>query len=85
MMQHTIDHVIIHAVALYIIIELPKIYMRSLGHDKLKHRIFHAQYLLVEKKGSEIDFWKDRSTKNKIYRTIYRILRIFYSSVIFYF
>jgi UDP-N-acetylglucosamine 2-epimerase (non-hydrolysing) len=36
MMQHSVDHVIIHAVALAVIIELPKIYMKSLGHHKLK-------------------------------------------------
>ena len=83
MMQHTIDHTIIHAVALYIIIELPKIYMRSLGQDKLKHRIFQTP-LVVQKRGSEIKF-RDRPFKNKVYRSFYRICRILYSSVIFYF
>jgi hypothetical protein len=38
--QHTIEHVIIHFVALEIIVEIPHIYMGSLLDDKLRDRIF---------------------------------------------
>lgn len=66
LLQYKVDYVIIHAVALEIIIELPGIYMHSLQSDKLKHRIFDSHQLEVEKRGSEINFWKDRSCLNKL-------------------
>ena len=38
--QHTVEHCIIHFVALEIIVEIPHIYMGSLIDDKMKERIF---------------------------------------------
>ena len=64
--QYKVDYCIIHFVALEIIVEIPAIYMNSLIDDKLKTRIFSSHELSVDNKGSEIDFWKDRSFLNKI-------------------
>ena len=38
--QHTVEHAIIHFVALEIIVEIPHIYMGSLLDDHLKDRLF---------------------------------------------
>ena len=82
--QPIMELVIVHAVALEIIVELPGIFMMSLNADALKTRIFSPPHLHVVKKGSEINFWK-RDLTNKIFRVIYRILRVIFVSLIFYF
>ena len=83
--QTTIQHCIIHLVTLEIIIEIPHIYMGSLMDDHLKDRLFEQNaHLHVHNKSSTIP-WSSRSMSNKLGKMIYRIFRILYVSVIFYF
>jgi hypothetical protein len=82
--QPKLELVIVHAVALEIIVELPGIYMSSLNADHLKTRIFANGHLHIENKGSEIKFW-DRDFGNKVFRSIYKIIRALFCSCIFYF
>jgi hypothetical protein len=84
--QHTVEHCIIHFVALEVIVEIPHMYMGSLIDDKLKQRIFKSQsHLQVSNKGRDINFWEDRSLLSKISRIIYKSHRALYVSVLFYF
>ena len=83
--QYKVDYCIIHFVALEIIVEIPGIFMSSLIDDKLIKRVFCDHNLEIKFKGSELDFWKDRSILNKGQRIIYRVSRSIYISFIFYF
>lgn len=84
--QHTVEHCIVHFVALEILVELPHFYSNSLVDDKLKERIFSKlHHLHIHNKSKDIDFWKDRSLLSKFSRVNYKIFRAFYVSVIFYF
>ena len=83
--QHTVEHCIIHFVALEVIVEIPHILIGSLVNDRLKQRIFKSTHTLkVTSKGSDIKF-KDRSCSNKLMRVIYRVFRSIYVSIFFYF
>ena len=84
--QHSVEHCIIHFVALEVIVEIPHIFMHSLIDDKLKERIFQNNHAIkIMRKGSEIDFWQDRCITNKLMRVIYKFNRLIYVSCIFYF
>ena len=84
--QHTVEHAIIHFVALEVIVEIPHKYMESLLDDQLKERVFHHghAHLDVTNKGKDIPFIK-RSGTNKLFRFLYRLYRALYVAVIFYF
>jgi len=83
--QHSVEHTIIHFVALEIIVEIPHFYANALISDQLKVELFKEnQHLHVHNKGSQIQ-WKDRSCYNKAGRIAYRFHRALYVSVIFYF
>jgi len=82
--QPILELVIVHAVALKIITELPGIYMSSLNADHLKTRIFGNGHLHIVNKGSEIKFW-ERDLSNKVFRLIYKIIRALFCSCVFYF
>ena len=81
----TVEYTIIYFVALYIIVEIPHLYMSSLIGEKLKERVFanHSK-LHIHNKGRNIS-WASRSCANKVGRTLYRFHRAFYVSIIFYF
>lgn len=84
--QHSVEHCIIHFVALEVIVEIPHLYMGSLIDDRLKARIFRNQkHLNVLNKGRDIDFWYDRSFMSKVARVLYKFHRALYVSVLFYF
>ena len=80
--QHTVEHCIIHFVALEVIMELNKIYLESLNDDK-NHEILHYKPKVVIK-GNSIKL-KGRSCFHKVARIVYKVLRSLYVSVIFYF
>ena len=82
--QPIMELVIVHAVALEIIVELPAIFMMSLNSDALKERIFSHSHLHVVKKGSDIIFQK-RDFTNKVFRVTYKFLRAIFISLFFYF
>lgn len=83
--QHSVEHCIIHFVALEIIVEIPHIYAESLVDDNIKARVFgHTHELTVTNKGRDINFWSDRSVFNKIGRFFYCFTRVIYLSVVFY-
>lgn len=83
--QHTVEHAIIHFVALEIIVEIPHIYMHSLLDDQLKERIFKDNHALhVHNKASDIP-WNSRSGSNKAGKCMYRLYRALYVAIIFYF
>ena len=63
--QHSVEHAIIHFVALEVIAEIPHIYMGSLVNDKLKEIVFEEPHLHVTKHGRDIKF-KDRGCLSKI-------------------
>lgn len=70
--QHTVEHAIIHFVALEIIVEVPHIYMGSLLDDHLKDRLFEENgHLHVHNPGSTIQ-WADRDLFNKTGRVCYK-------------
>ena len=83
--QHSVEHCIIHFVALEVIVEIPHIFIGSLINDRLKQRIFNKTHSLkVTIKGSSLKF-SERSCSNKLGRVIYRICRSIYASLFFYF
>lgn len=53
--------------------------------DRMVERIFKFKVILIENKGNQINFWKDRSFFNKLCRIMYRMFRCFYVCFIFYF
>ena len=80
--QHTVQHCIIHFVALEVIMEISNMYFESLKSNKLKEIMHHAPKYV--KCGHEIKF-TERSLFHKFARILYKVLRCFYVSVIFYF
>ena len=84
--QHTVEHCIIHFVALEVLVEIPHIYMNSLVEDQLRVRVFeNNKHLHVTNRGKYICFWNDRNLVSKIQRIVYRLHRALYVSIIFYF
>lgn len=80
--QHTVEHCIIHFVALEIIVEIGKMYLESLQGNALKAIMHHPP--MREKAGHTIVF-KNRGCFHKFARIIYLIIRTFYVGIIFYY
>ena len=80
--QHTVEHCIIHFVALEVIMEIPKIYVESFTDKSLQSVVHNSVH--IENKGKDISFW-DRSLYHKLARIVYKVSRAFYVSIIFYF
>lgn len=80
--QHSVQHCIIHFVALEVIMEVSNLYFESLKQNHLKKVMHHPPK--AEKRGDEIAF-SDRSLFHKIARVQYKSLRAVYVGVIFYF
>ena len=80
--QHTVQHCIIHFVALEVIMEISNMYFESLKGNKLKEIMHHAPKCV--KSGKDIKF-SERTLFHKGARILYKVLRSFYVSVIFYF
>lgn len=79
--QHTVEHCIIHFVALEVIMEVSSLYYESLMHNKLKKIVHHTPEIRREDK---IEF-KNKSLYHKIARLFYKLLKLFYVSIIYYF
>ena len=80
--QHTIQHSIIHFVALEVVMEFTKLYYESLVDFKLKELMEEPCHR--PRAGKDIVF-SERSCFHKFARIFYRLLRIFYVSVVYYF
>jgi hypothetical protein len=80
--NHTIKDSIIHFVSLHVVMEVKNMYFESLKNSKLKEIMHHPPKHLH--KGKDIVF-KERPIFHKFARVIYKILRIFFVGVIFYF
>lgn len=80
--QHTVEHCIIHFVALEVIMEVTKMYFEAIDEQKLKSLVHHPPKLVV--RGKDIVF-SDRSCFHKFARCLYKVLRCIYVSLIFYF
>lgn len=72
---------IIHYVTMAVVCDLSKIYYASLGDDQLKE-VF-KQPVMRKNRGVEINF-SDRRCFHKVARIIYKCLRAFYVSIVFY-
>lgn len=79
--QHTIQHCIIHFVALEIIMELATIYFESLKDNKLAHIMHHPPKFT--KHCRDISF-RSRSPFHKFARALYKFFRCIYVSYVFY-
>ena len=83
--QHTVEHCIIHFVALEIIVEIPHYYITALINDKLKDELFKDfKHLTVYNRAAEIP-WNTRSRPNQFGRICYKFHRALYVCIIFYF
>merc|ERR1712046_175646 len=80
--QHSIEHCIIHFVALEVVSEIPKLYFESMKGDEKLFEVFEHP-ILITKRGRDFK-WADRSCGNKIGRLIYKTFRCIYISVVFY-
>mmetsp|Transcript_12166 Transcript_12166/g.20508 ORF Transcript_12166/g.20508 Transcript_12166/m.20508 type:complete len:144 (-) Transcript_12166:66-497(-) len=80
--QHTVDHCIIHFVALEVIMEMSQLYLEALTDEKAKEVLHHHPKIV--NRGKDIDFSK-RSLFHKVARVIYKFMRAIYCSIIFYF
>jgi hypothetical protein len=69
-------------VALEVIMEISNMYFESLKGNKLKEIMHHPPKCV--RAGKEIKF-SERSVFHKFARLLYKVLRAFYVSVIFYF
>lgn len=93
--QHTVDHCIIHFVALEVIMDVPNMYFEAMMDNKLKEFVHHQPRPEREKiigedgnerfqRGKDIIFSK-RSCFHKFARILYKVTRGFYVGFIFYF
>mmetsp|Transcript_11642 Transcript_11642/g.17667 ORF Transcript_11642/g.17667 Transcript_11642/m.17667 type:complete len:211 (-) Transcript_11642:29-661(-) len=80
--QHTVQHCIIHFVALEVIMDVSNMYFESLMSNKLKAVMHHPPQ--VVHKGRDISF-ADRSLFHKIARLVYKLTRLIYVGFIFYY
>jgi hypothetical protein len=80
--QHTVDHSIIHFVALEVIMEVSSLYYESLLHNKLTKIVHHPPK--ITNFNRDIVF-ADRSCFHKFARVFFKIFRAFYVGVIYYY
>lgn len=80
-MQHTVEHCIIHFVALEVIMEVTKLYFESLIDNKLRSVVHHSPKYDSSLKPT----FYERSCFHKFGRIIYKMLRAIYVSFIYYF
>ena len=80
--QHTVQHCIVHFVALEVVMEISNMYFESLKGNLLKEILHHPPEQV--KCGRDI-YMRDRSCFHKCARLLYKFLRCFYVSIIFYF
>lgn len=80
--QNNIQYCIVYFVALHVIMDIKNLYFESLKTNKLKEVMHNAPKIII--KGKDIKFSK-RSCYHKGARILYKGLRSFYASVIYYF
>ena len=80
--QQTISYSLIHFVSLEVIIEFPKLYFEALAEGPIKELLHHKPK--IRRHGRNIKFM-ERPYFHRVARVIYKIVRCFYVSVIFYF
>lgn len=72
----------IHFVSLEVIIEFTQLYFEALVDGPVKHLLEHPPK--VYKSGRDINFW-ERTYFHMFARVLYKIIRCFYVSVIYYY
>jgi hypothetical protein len=82
--QHSINHAIVHFIALHVISEVSEIYFEALASNN--RMLWDIEPYLPEKetRGKDIQF-SQRTCFHKLARFVYKIFRCFYTSVVFYF
>jgi len=80
--QHTVDHCIIHFVALEVIMEVSSLYYESLLHNKLTKIVHHPP--AVTNFNRDMNF-SDRSCFHKGARVFFKIIRALYVGIIYYY
>jgi len=80
--QHTVDHCIIHFVALEVIMEVSSLYYESLMHNKLTQILHHPPK--ISNHNRDLKF-AERSVFHKFARIFFKAFRALYVGVIFYF
>jgi len=97
--QHTVDHSIIHFVALHVVMDVPNLYLESLIGVTLREKIFEKKYIPkftspwrkdiygqpVKMSYEEMHPWEGRTTFHKFARIFYKFIRLIFVSYIFYF
>jgi hypothetical protein len=81
--QHSIQHSIIHFVALEMIMEFGTLYFESQHHIGNKLTTLCHKHPVATVKGDDI-VWKDRTCFHKCARILYRTFRLYYISCMFY-
>ena len=80
--QKSVEFALAEFIALHVIMEVPIMYLESLLDNPLKEIMHHHPHRVH--RGRDIQF-SDRSLFHKLARIIYKMLRAFYVSVIFYY
>jgi len=80
--QHTVDHCIIHFVALEVIMEVSSLYYEALLHNKLTQILHHPPKIVNFHRNMK---WEDRSFFHKCARVFFKSLRALYFGVFYYY
>jgi hypothetical protein len=80
--QHTVDHCIIHFVALEVIMEVSSLYYESLLHNKLTAILHHPPHIVNFHRNMK---WEDRPCFHKFARVFFKCVRAIYVGVIYYY
>ena len=80
--QQTISYSLIHFVSLEVIIEFPKLYFEALVDGPVKHLLHKPSK--IYRSGRDIEF-SGRTYFHKFARILYKAIRTFYVSIIYYF
>jgi hypothetical protein len=82
--QHSINHCIVHFIALHVISEVSCFYFEALAVNNSAMEVVKELYPKQEIKGKDINFF-ERSYFHMIARLVYKLVRAIYVSAIFYF
>mmetsp|Transcript_12164 Transcript_12164/g.20502 ORF Transcript_12164/g.20502 Transcript_12164/m.20502 type:complete len:120 (-) Transcript_12164:22-381(-) len=80
--KDTVDYCIVYFVALKVIMEMSKLYFEAQIDESAAEVIHH--HPKIKNRGRDISF-SQRTLFHKFARLVYKVLRAFYCSVIFYF
>ena len=82
--QHSVNHSIVHFIALHVIAEVSEFYFEALKGNNIILKGLEEFYPKFEKRGADIVF-SERSGFHMVARVVYKVTRLIYVSCIFYF